>query len=148
MTKSVIYSIIQIVQFIGLSPNGKATDSDSVIFKVRILVAQLKAFVCQRWHDKCFFCIMELPSQMFHNTIIFQLNKPPYVCEKTRKEPLLRSSLTAGDRGSFLPIFTGRHSFLFPDTLNKYINQPNQKNRSRQMDQNRENASDQCKQYE
>ena len=25
---------------IGLSPNGKATDSDSVIFKVRILVAQ------------------------------------------------------------------------------------------------------------
>ena len=24
----------------GLSPNGKATDSDSVIFKVRILVAQ------------------------------------------------------------------------------------------------------------
>ena len=28
----------------GLSPNGKATDSDSVIFKVRILVAQLKAF--------------------------------------------------------------------------------------------------------
>ncbi len=25
----------------GLSPNGKATDSDSVIFKVRILVAQL-----------------------------------------------------------------------------------------------------------
>ena len=26
----------------GLSPNGKATDSDSVIFKVRILVAQLK----------------------------------------------------------------------------------------------------------
>ena len=28
-------------QIIGLSPNGKATDSDSVIFKVRILVAQL-----------------------------------------------------------------------------------------------------------
>ena len=28
-------------QKIGLSPNGKATDSDSVIFKVRILVAQL-----------------------------------------------------------------------------------------------------------
>ena len=27
---------------IGLSPNGKATDSDSVIFKVRILVAQLQ----------------------------------------------------------------------------------------------------------
>ena len=27
----------------GLSPNGKATDSDSVIFKVRILVAQLKS---------------------------------------------------------------------------------------------------------
>ena len=27
-------------QFDGLSPNGKATDSDSVIFKVRILVAQ------------------------------------------------------------------------------------------------------------
>ena len=26
----------------GLSPNGKATDSDSVIFKVRILVAQLR----------------------------------------------------------------------------------------------------------
>ena len=26
----------------GLSPNGKATDSDSVIFKVRILVAQLE----------------------------------------------------------------------------------------------------------
>ena len=26
-----------------LSPNGKATDSDSVIFKVRILVAQLKS---------------------------------------------------------------------------------------------------------
>ena len=29
--------------WIGLSPNGKATDSDSVIFKVRILVAQLQA---------------------------------------------------------------------------------------------------------
>ena len=29
-------------QKIGLSPNGKATDSDSVIFKVRILVAQLR----------------------------------------------------------------------------------------------------------
>ena len=29
-------------QRIGLSPNGKATDSDSVIFKVRILVAQLE----------------------------------------------------------------------------------------------------------
>ena len=29
------------VLVIGLSPNGKATDSDSVIFKVRILVAQL-----------------------------------------------------------------------------------------------------------
>ena len=28
-------------RYIGLSPNGKATDSDSVIFKVRILVAQL-----------------------------------------------------------------------------------------------------------
>ena len=28
-------------QRIGLSPNGKATDSDSVIFKVRILVALL-----------------------------------------------------------------------------------------------------------
>ncbi len=27
---------------IGLSPNGKATDSDSVIFQVRILVAQRK----------------------------------------------------------------------------------------------------------
>ncbi len=27
---------------IGLSPNGKATDSDSVIFKVRILVALLR----------------------------------------------------------------------------------------------------------
>ena len=27
---------------IGLSPNGKATDSDSVIFKVRILVALRK----------------------------------------------------------------------------------------------------------
>ena len=26
----------------GLSPNGKATDSDSVIVKVRILLAQLK----------------------------------------------------------------------------------------------------------
>ena len=26
----------------GLSPKGKATDSDSVIFKVRILVAQLR----------------------------------------------------------------------------------------------------------
>ena len=28
----------------GLSPNGKATDSDSVIFKVRILVAQFGYF--------------------------------------------------------------------------------------------------------
>ena len=42
MTNLFPYSIIQIVQFIGLSPNGKATDSDSVIFKVRILVAQLE----------------------------------------------------------------------------------------------------------
>ena len=28
----------------GLSPNGKATDSDSVIFQVRILVALLKRY--------------------------------------------------------------------------------------------------------
>ena len=33
--------IIPLVADDGLSPNGKATDSDSVIFKVRILVAQL-----------------------------------------------------------------------------------------------------------
>ena len=39
-------------QRIGLSPNGKATDSDSVIFKVRILVAQLRAL-----RSRCsFFC--------------------------------------------------------------------------------------------
>ncbi len=29
----------------GLSPNGKATDSDSVIFQVRILVALLKRYL-------------------------------------------------------------------------------------------------------
>ena len=34
-------------QRIGLSPNGKATDSDSVIFKVRILVALLKELTGQ-----------------------------------------------------------------------------------------------------
>ena len=42
----------------GLSPNGKATDSDSVIFKVRILVAQFNG---KLWFSKilenrsCFF---------------------------------------------------------------------------------------------
>ncbi len=33
---------------IGLSPNGKATDSDSVIVKVRILLAQLKSLLFSR----------------------------------------------------------------------------------------------------
>ena len=32
-------------EYLALSPNGKATDSDSVIFKVRILVALLKELV-------------------------------------------------------------------------------------------------------
>ena len=49
MTNFLLSCIIQFVasvntpqaKLIGLSPNGKATDSDSVIFKVRILVAQL-----------------------------------------------------------------------------------------------------------
>ena len=40
-------------QRIGLSPNGKATDSDSVIFKVRILVAQLRAL-----RLKCSFLLL------------------------------------------------------------------------------------------
>ena len=35
---TILYNIFRCVD--GLSPNGKATDSDSVIFKVRILVAQ------------------------------------------------------------------------------------------------------------
>ena len=48
MTKFVILCIIifaaaDAAKNNGLSPNGKATDSDSVIFKVRILVAQLKS---------------------------------------------------------------------------------------------------------
>ena len=50
MTNFLLSCIIQFVasvntlqaKLIGLSPNGKATDSDSVIFKVRILVAQLE----------------------------------------------------------------------------------------------------------
>ena len=41
-------------QRIGLSPNGKATDSDSVIFKVRILVALLKELTGQ-----FLFCYLE-----------------------------------------------------------------------------------------
>lgn len=36
---TILYNTFRCVD--GLSPNGKATDSDSVIFKVRILVAQL-----------------------------------------------------------------------------------------------------------
>ena len=40
-------------QRIGLSPNGKATDSDSVIFKVRILVAQLRAL-----RSRCSFFVL------------------------------------------------------------------------------------------
>ena len=50
MTNFLLSCIIQFVasvntlqaKLIGLSPNGKATDSDSVSFKVRILVAQLE----------------------------------------------------------------------------------------------------------
>ena len=42
---------IQVPTIVGLdkapSPNGKATDSDSVIFKVRILVALLKELTGQ-----------------------------------------------------------------------------------------------------
>ncbi len=37
-TLTILYNTFRCVD--GLSPNGKATDSDSVIFKVRILVAQ------------------------------------------------------------------------------------------------------------
>ena len=44
LTNRTLCTIMTFVRFDGLSPNGKATDSDSVIFKVRILVAQLKAF--------------------------------------------------------------------------------------------------------
>ena len=40
-TKKVLYNTFRCVD--GLSPNGKATDSDSVIFLVRIQVAQLSA---------------------------------------------------------------------------------------------------------
>ena len=50
---------------------------------------------------------------------------------------ILRESLTAGGRGSF----------LFPNTLNNCIDQPNQKNRPRQMNQDGKNTSDQCKQH-
>ena len=50
MTNFLLSCIIQFVasvntpqaKLIGLSPNGKATDSDSVIFTVRVLVAQLE----------------------------------------------------------------------------------------------------------
>ena len=42
---------IQVPTIVGFdkapSPNGKATDSDSVIFKVRILVALLKELIGQ-----------------------------------------------------------------------------------------------------
>ena len=48
---------IQVPTIVGLdkapSPNGKATDSDSVIFKVRILVAQLRAL-----RLKCSFLLL------------------------------------------------------------------------------------------
>ena len=37
---TILYNTFRCVD--GLSPNGKATDSDSVIFKVRILVALLQ----------------------------------------------------------------------------------------------------------
>ena len=46
--------IIPLVADDGLSPNGKATDSDSVIFKVRILVALLKELTGQ-----FLFCYLE-----------------------------------------------------------------------------------------
>ena len=45
--------IIPLVADDGLSPNGKATDSDSVIFKVRILVAQLRAL-----RSRCSFFVL------------------------------------------------------------------------------------------
>ena len=45
-------------QDLGLSPNGKATDSDSVIFKVRILVAQLKHFYKKCLTKFVILCIM------------------------------------------------------------------------------------------
>ena len=49
----------------GLSPNGKATDSDSVIFKVRILVALLGItkvvpFFIAFWSDSEDFFYLEL----------------------------------------------------------------------------------------
>ena len=47
----IIMYYIQVPTIVGLdkapSPNGKATDSDSVIFKVRILVALLKELTGQ-----------------------------------------------------------------------------------------------------
>ena len=54
----------------GLSPNGKATDSDSVIFKVRILVAQLKAFQVS-W--EAFFV---LPEGFYHVIYAGKVEKP------------------------------------------------------------------------
>ena len=54
----------------GLSPNGKATDSDSVIFKVRILVAQLKAFQVS-W--EAFF---DLEERFYHVIYAGKVEKP------------------------------------------------------------------------
>ncbi len=81
------YSIIQIVQFIGLSPNGKATDSDSVIFKVRILVAQLKSICLPKTAWQVLFCIMETPSEMFHNTTFFNSINLHMFARKQEKNP-------------------------------------------------------------
>ena len=54
----IIMYYIQVPTIVGLdkapSPNGKATDSDSVIFKVRILVALLKELTGQ-----FLFCYLE-----------------------------------------------------------------------------------------
>ena len=45
----------------GLSPNGKATDSDSVIVKVRILLAQLNPELLANSKSRV-FCVSELKS--------------------------------------------------------------------------------------
>ena len=57
-------------RYIGLSPNGKATDSDSVIFKVRILVAQRK----KELHTGCRCVVLFCRNRSYPR---FQLKTPP-----------------------------------------------------------------------
>ena len=47
------------IKYEGLSPNGKATDSDSVIFQVRILVA-----LVERYSFECLFFMLNIKKSM------------------------------------------------------------------------------------